>query len=110
MNTKEKLMEKITDKVIKVMEDTHKNIIGEDGLTVWDFAELRDAFITLLTSEVERTGDKVEQVIAELIQTHDCANDTACKFEDRLVKAQAKIGRIFRQRKALSELQVKKKV
>lgn len=48
-----------------------------------------------LLKEVE---EKVQTIIAKLIQTHDCANDTACKFEDRLVKAQTKIG------KALSDI------
>ena|SRR3990167_1088420 len=37
----------LEDKLIKVMEDKVESIIGEDGLTVWDFAELRDSLLEL---------------------------------------------------------------
>lgn len=40
--------EKIEDKVTEVMENKATGIVGEDGLTVFDFAELRDALVSLI--------------------------------------------------------------
>lgn len=55
----------IKNKITAVMVDTHRSIIGEDGLTVWDFAELRDSLTELFTLQEDSFRRKVEWLIGE---------------------------------------------
>jgi len=46
------IAKRFDEKLVEVMESKVDGIIGEDGLTVWDFAELRDSIKQLLAQEL----------------------------------------------------------
>lgn len=57
--------------VTKVMEATCESIIGEDGLTVWDFATLRDALIDSRLKAIQATREEtVEEVRSRVKRYH----------------------------------------
>ena len=51
----EKTKETLENKITEVMENKATGIVGEDGLTVFDFSELRDALVkALVTNSQEK--------------------------------------------------------
>jgi hypothetical protein len=52
-----------------------------------------------LARERSRIVKKAHHIVFDLTQSHDCDNDTACKFEDRAFKALEKIGKLDKEEK-----------
>lgn len=61
------LQEKIYDQITEIMESKVESVIGEDGLTVWDFAELRDSLIEYHSQALESVKRETEKEREELI-------------------------------------------
>ena len=59
----EKTKENLENKITEVMENKATGIVGEDGLTVFDFAELRDALVKALSSLIDEEKGEREFVL-----------------------------------------------
>lgn len=55
------LKEELMNAVTNLMENHVKSVVGEDGLTVWDFADLRDAFIEYQISALTRMEESTRE-------------------------------------------------
>lgn len=60
--------EKIEKELTPVMENKVASVIGEDGLTVWDFAELRDSLIDFIHQQRQQVKDKTIRLVARKIK------------------------------------------
>lgn len=54
----EKTKEDLENKITEVMENKATGIVGEDGLTVFDFAELRDALVKAIVTNLEEKYER----------------------------------------------------
>jgi hypothetical protein len=61
--------EKIEEELVELMESRVKGLVGEDGLTIWDFADLRDTIVALIQ---EREREAVESIRKEIYRKRQC--------------------------------------
>ena len=76
--------------------DNYKKNIG--GFTLFEFPTgeriISTALDKVAKQSEEDTLERVGTILSDLTQKHDCDNDTACKFEDRLFTALDEIDKL----------------
>ena len=75
MTKKTKTTKELRDKVTEMLAGNYYGNYGEDGLTIWDFARLRDDTADLIHQERERWEAEVTQVIDDVDDEYDDSDD-----------------------------------